>query len=171
MEGTLDIIEKIIEEHKVIGQQALDLEQSANDASALVGLEKSKGDFMPGRFDQKEGLQRLAESLELIDKGLAQHFNREERGLLAAFEKHGDGEMASALHLLLLEHDEFRNRLAHSKKQVAELTGGGLSRHEWEATAHDLRAYVSHTRKLLEAHAGNEQELLGKLRARLLVGK
>ena len=171
MEEALDIIEKIIEEHKVIGQQARDLEQSANDAGVLLELEGAKGGFVPGRFDQKAPLQRLAESLELIDKGLAQHFNREEEGLLAAFEKHGDRELASALRLLLQEHEDLRDRLAHSKKQVAELTGSGLSRHEWEATAHGVRAYVSHTRKLLEAHAGNEQELLGKLRARLLVGK
>jgi len=39
MEEALGIIKKIIEEHKVISQQARDLEQSANDAGVLLELE------------------------------------------------------------------------------------------------------------------------------------
>ena len=171
MEEALALIERIIEEHRVIKKRVQNLERVANDASVLLELEKSKEGFMPGRFDQREGLQKLAASLEIIDKGLKEHFDREEEGLLAAFEKHGERELASALRSLLLEHEGVKNRLAHSKKQVAELAGGGLSRQEWEATAYDMRAHVSHTRKLLEAHAENEQELLRKLRNRLLGGK
>ena len=167
MEEVLALIKKILEEHKLISQRVQILEQVANDARALLELERAKEDFMPGRFDQRQGLQKLAESLEIIDKGLQAHFNREETALLAAFEKHGDRELASALRSLLLEHEDLRNRLAHSKKHVAELTGGGLSHQVWEASAHDMRAHISHTRKLLEAHAEIEQELLRKLREQL----
>lgn len=167
MEEAIAIIEKIIEEHKAIKQNFQTLEQVANDASALLVLEETKEDFMPGRFNQRPGLQRLAESLEVIDKGLQAHFDREETALLAVFDKHGDEELASSLRSLLLEHEDLRNRFAHSKKHVAELSGGGLSRHLWEASAHDMRAYISHTRKLLEAHAEIEQELLHELQYRL----
>ena len=167
MEEALAVIEKIIEEHKVIKQRFQTAEQVANDASALLELEETKEDFMPGRFNQRQGLQKLAESLEVIDKGLQEHFDREETALLAAFEKHGAKELASALHSLLLEHEDLRNRLTQSKEHVAELTSGGLSRNVWEASAYDMRAYISHTRKLLEAHAEIEQELLHKLRNQL----
>ena len=167
MEEALALIEKIIEEHKIIMQRVQTLERVANDAEAMIGFEKARDAFMPGRFEQKLGLQELQESLETIDKGLREHFKREETGLLTAFERHGNKEMASALHSLLLEHEDLKDRLAHSKKNVAELIGGGLSRHLWEASAHDMRAHISHTRKLLEAHAEIEQELLHKLRARL----
>lgn len=167
MEEALSVVERIIEEHKVIKQNFQTLERVANDASALLELEETKEDFMPGRFNPRQGLQRLAESLEVIEKGLQAHFNREETALLAVFDKHGDEELASSLRSLLLEHEDLRNRFTHSKKHVAELVGGGLSRHLWEASAHDMRAYISHTRKLLEAHAEIEQELLNRLRSLL----
>jgi len=167
MEEALALIEKIIEEHKMIKQGAQNLEQAANDAEAIADLEKAKDAFMPGRLGQGGGLRKLQEMLETIDKGLQAHFDREETGLVAAFEKHGSKELVSALRSLLLEHEDLRNRLAHSKEHIAELITGGLSRHLWEASAHDMRAHISHTRKLLEAHAEIEQELLHKLRAQL----
>jgi len=168
MEEALALIEEIIEEHKSIMQGAQTLEQVASDAEAMVGLEKAKETFMPGRFEQEQGLKKLQASLEAIDQGLRAHFNREETGLLVVFEKHGNKELASALRSLLLEHEDLRNRLAHSKKHVAELVSGGLSRHLWEASAHDMRAHISHTRKLLEAHAEIEQELFHRLRTELM---
>ena len=168
MEEALVLIEKVIEEHKSIMQGVRTLEQAASDAEAIVDLEKAKEAFMPGRFEQEKGLQKLQESLEAIDRGLRAHFDREETGLMDVFEKHGNKELASALRSLLLEHEDLRNRLAHSKKHVAELVSGGLSRHLWEASAHDMRAHISHTRKLLEAHAEIEQELFHKLRTELM---
>ena len=168
MEEALALIEEIIEEHKSIMQGAQTLEQTASDAEAMVGLEKAKETFMPGRFEQEQGLKKLQASLEAIDQGLRAHFNREETGLLDVFEKHGNKELASALRSLLLEHEDLRNRLAHSKKHVAELVSGGLSRQVWEASAHDMRAHISHTRKLLEAHAEIEQELFHRLRTELM---
>ena len=167
MEEVLALIEEILAEHRLIMQRVQTLEQVANDAEAILGLEKAKNVFMPGRFEQKQGLQKLREILETIDKGIQAHFSREETGLLAAFEKHGDKELVSALRSLLLEHADLRDRLAHTKRHVAELTVGGLSRHLWEASAHDMRAHISHTRKLLEAHAEIEQELLHQLRDEL----
>ena len=168
MEEALVLIEKVIEEHKSIMQGVQTLEQAASDAEAIVDLEKAKETFMPGRFEQEKGLQKLQESLEAIDRGLRAHFDREETGLMDVFEKHGNKELASALRSLLLEHEDLRNRLAHSKKHIAELVSGGLSRHLWEASAHDMRAHISHTRKLLEAHAEIEQELFHKLRTELI---
>jgi len=168
MENAIALIDQIIEEHKTIMQRVQTLEQVANDAQAIVGLEKAKEAFMPGRLEEKQSLQKLQELLETIDQGLQAHFNREETGLLTAFEKHGDKKLASALRSLLLEHEDLRNRFSHSREHVAELAGGGSSRHMWEASAHDMRAHISHTRKLLEAHAEIEQELLHALRSELM---
>ena len=165
MKRTLALIEQVIEEHKTIFQR---LDQVANDAEALRSFEKAKEVFMPGRLDQKVGLDKLAELVNLADQGLQAHFDREETAVLAAFEEQGDRELASAFHSLLLEHKDLRNRLTHTKNHVSQLTSGELSRSHWEATAHDMRAHISHTRKLLEAHAGVEQELLLSLRRRLL---
>ena len=167
MEEIVALINKLIDEHKVVIEDARALEKVANDASALVELEEARDTFVPGRFDQKQSLQKLEESLEAIDKGLKEHFDREETGLLAAFEKHGDRKLVTTLNSLLLEHEDLRNRLAHAREHVAELVSGGLARHQWEASANDMRAHLSHTRKLLEAHAAIENELFVAMRQHL----
>ena len=170
MEQALAVIEQIIQEHEVISQRFQAAEKVANDAEALAGFDKAKEAFMPGRLAQQPGLQELQASLAKIEKGLHRHFHLEETSLSSVVGKYGDEEIKSDLRSLLLEHKDLRNRLAHSKKHVAELVDGGLSRHLWEASAHDMRAYFSHTRKLLEAHAEIEQELLHELRHKLRKG-
>lgn len=167
MDEIVALIDRLIGEHKVILKDAQSLEQIANDASILMVLEEAKETFVPGRLDQKQSLQKLQESLETIDQGLKAHFNREESGLLAAFEKHGDRKLVTTLNSLLLEHEDLKNRLTHAKDHVAELVSGGLARHQWEASANDMRAHLSHTRKLLEAHAAIENELFVAMRQHL----
>jgi len=167
VEETVALIDKIIEEHRIIAGEFQNLEQAASDTEAIRELEKTREVFMPGRFDQESRLQKLGELLETISLGLDAHFSREETGLLTAFEKYADKELASALHSLLVEHEDIRGRFTHLRKTMAELAGGKLSRHVWEASAHDMRAYVSHTRKLVGVHAENEQKLLQKLRSQL----
>jgi hemerythrin-like domain-containing protein len=168
MEEALALIEKIIEEHKIITQRVRTLEQVANGLEAASALDRAGEGFMPGRSDdQRRGLQNLQESLETTDKGIQAHFNREETALLAAFEKHGGEMLASSLRFLLIEHEELRGRLTRSKKDVAQLTVGGSSREVWEGRAWGVRTYISHTRRLLEAHHRSEQQLLGRLRREL----
>jgi hemerythrin-like domain-containing protein len=171
MKDTLALIEQIIEEHKTIFKRLETLDKVANDAEALRGFERAQESFMPGRFDQQQGLQKLSELVDLVDRGLQAHFDREETALLAAFEEQGDRELASAFNSLLLEHRDLRNRLVHTRGHISQLTSGELSSHHWGATAYDMRAHISHTRKLLEAHAELEQELLASLRRKLLSGK
>ena len=168
-EEVIAMIDRIIEEHKVFIHRVQTLEQVANDAQAMLGLEKAQEAFMPGRLKEKKSLQKMQELLETTDQGLQAHFDREETTLLTAFEKHGGRTLVSALRTLLLEHEGLRNRFAQSKEHVAELIGGGLSRHLWEASAHDMRAHITHTRTLLEAHAQIEQELLHFDRAQKLL--
>ena len=167
MEDDLAIIERIIAEHKVISKRLGNLERVANDAQAMMGFEQAKEVFMPGRLDQKQGLQELVNTLQMIEDGLHRHFHFEETSLPTVVGRYKDEEFNSSMRSILLEHIDLRNRLAHSKKHVAELTEGDMARHRWEASAHDMRAYISHTRKLLEAHAEIEQELLHRLRSRL----
>ncbi len=170
MEEALALIEKIIEEHKIINIRARDLELVANDAALLVGLDQAKQDFIPGQFNQGTGLKKLAESLEKLESGLRMHFEREETALLNAAERYADRNLMSTLHYLLREHDGIKKRLTHSDKEVAELIGGGLSRNVWEANANDMRTHINHTRKLLEIHARDEEKMLAALRKQLKAG-
>ena len=164
MKDILATINQIIKEHEVILQQITELDHVVNDAEALTSIDKAKEVFMPGRLDDNQGLQQLQDLCVRIEEGLNAHFKREEIQLLAAFQDHGDEKLANALRTLLLDHKELRNRLVHEKQCVSDLATRQLSRSIWEATAHDLRAHITHTRKLIEAHAESEQTLLHALR-------
>ena len=168
MGEALALIDKIIEEHKLIAKEIRTVEQTVNDLEAGSKLEGAKEDFLPGKLDdQKRSVQNLQQSLETIAQGIEAHFDREETGLLAAFEEHGGKMLASALRALLTEHEELRNRLAKLRRDMAELTVGSLSREVWEGKAWGVRVYTGSTRQLLDAHAQSEQELLLMLRNRL----
>jgi len=167
MEDALATIERIIAEHKTIRQRFHNLERMVNDAEAMTGFEVAKEAFMPGRLNQKQGLSQLEDTLNTIEDGLQGHFHFEELHLPPVVDRHGDEEIKSSLRSIFLEHVDLRGRLAHSKKHAAELIEGGMARHQWEASAHDMRTYISHTRKLMEAHAEIEQELLHDLRKKL----
>ena len=107
-----------------------------------------------------------------MEEGEGPHyFDREERGLLGAFEQSGKRMFASALHGLLLEHTELRSRLSKAKQEIGELKSSGLSRDVWEGKAWAVRVYITHTRRLLEDHAHAEYALLWKARCELATPK
>lgn len=164
MEDVAALIDKLIEEHKVILGDFRALEQVTNDATAIMSLDKAREAFVPGRFDKGQGLKKIEAQLDLVDKGLRAHFQREETTLLAAFEKYGGRTLVSALRELLLEHESIRERLVGSKRHLDELIAGKVSRYVWEASAHDMCAHIIHSRKLIQTHTENERRLFVKLK-------
>lgn len=168
MDEVFDLIDQIIKEHEQIVPEVQNLERMTDDPEAILALERAKEDFLPVRTNaQEQGLQNLEELLRAIDQRLKVHFDREERGLLTAFEKRGDKMVAAALRVLLLEHEELKNRITKSREEVTELVAGGLSREVWEGKASGIRVYINHTCSLLKAHAQSEQELFQMVRKEL----
>jgi hypothetical protein len=163
----LEIIEKVIQWHKKIREDLHHLDKAANDAEALAVVDKAKELFMPGRLQQHEGLKEFRSSVEATAEGLGRHFDFEEQCLPDLVAGYGDEEIISNWESILLEHKDLRNRLAHAGKHAAELIEENLSRHLWEASAHDMRAYITHTHKLLEAHVRIEEDLLYEIRDRV----
>ena len=162
MEDALSLINKIVEDHKQIMKETQALE---HDLDAALELEKAAGGFEPASLDPaRRSLSSLQDSLDRIDSDLDAHFKREENALLRVLEDHGGRSLASALRSLLVEHQELRDRIAKSKQDVAELALEKASREVWEGKAYGTRVYINHTRKLLEAHARNEHELLETVR-------
>ena len=169
MEVTLALMDAIIKEHKQLREDVETTEHIAGDLGAILELDRATGDFEPATLDRKRrSLESLRQSLEKVDKKLRAHFGREEGALLTAFEDYGGRTFASALRALLGEHQELENRIAKSKQDAAELAVGDSSREVWEGKAYGMRVYISHTRKLLEAHAQSELELLQRLRKELV---
>lgn len=169
MEDILALVDEAIEEHQKIFRCVVDSQTIADDVCASLWLEQAKEHVMPGRLeDQSQGLRKLQDSMDTLEKRLEEHFQREEKALLAAFKRLGNKALASALHALLTEHKEIRHRINRLKKDVAELLSERSSRHIWQGKVWGLRAYMRHTAKLLEAHAESEQELLLQAKEELL---
>lgn len=171
------LIDRLIAEHRVLLQDMDSLVNVVNDAGAILSFNKAREVFMPGRHSVRGDLEKLDELLGNIDTGLRAHFNREETGLHAAFEKSGGTELASAYHSLIKQHDSLRGRLVEhenirknllqSLKELHDPERGSLSRHTWEATAHDIRAYMTQSRKLIQEHTVAEQHVFLDLREKL----
>ena len=162
--NAVELIDQLIAEHKIIDERAGNLEEAASDAALLGELSGARETFVPGRLDQQKGLDRLEEMLRTITPWLYKHFEREETILLGMVRDLDDGRLLSSLNSLLLEHADLRNRMAQIDEHIKELKSGGLGRHRWDASANDMRAHLTHTRKLLAAHAGMENDLFAELR-------
>jgi len=167
MEDALTLIEQLIEEHKTIMERIQSFEQIANDAEALAGFDKAKDTFMPGRLDGKQGLEEFVQLLNTISEGVDAHFIREESNLVYVFQEQGNKEMSEEFHSLILEHEDLRDRLAKTKEEIDKLLNGQLPSQIWQASAQDLRAYVTHMKQLFEIHAGTEQKLFYRLQSEL----
>lgn len=165
MDETISLIDAVIEEHKQLIEGIQASEHVVNDLTATLELDRAADGFEPASLDRSQAsMQDLQRSLDKVDDGLQAHFSREETALLKTFEDHGGRALASALRALLVEHQGLKDRIDKSKQQVAELLSGGMSRSVWEPMAYGLRAHIRHTRRLLEAHAQSEHELLQELR-------
>jgi hypothetical protein len=163
MTNILAIIDKIIEEHKIILADFQSLEKVVNDAGALLAMEMSREAFMPGRLSPREGLQKLDQMRDKVTTGLEAHFIREETALLEALQEYGHADLIAALKNLLNAHLEIRSELDILKDQVGELLPEKLSRSLWESKGYDIRARINQLHKTMAAHAADEQLLLHKV--------
>jgi hypothetical protein len=164
MQDIIAIIDKIIEEHKIILAQAVQLENITNDAGAMMAMAKSKEVFVPGRYDQSNTLKIFEILRNKTQEGLYAHFNREETALLDAILEFGNQTFITGLKKLLAEHKNFRDNLESLKIEIDELLNGELSRAMWETKAYDIRAHISEMHTNLEQHAQNEKQLLNEIR-------
>jgi hemerythrin-like domain-containing protein len=167
MKDALELIDQLIEEHKIVGEKAGALENAINDANMLSDLKQARDTFVPGDATRREGLQTLNNMLAAIEMWLDKHFSREETVLQPAVAQYGDESLNAALKSLLFEHSDLRDRMLHARKRVDELLGSSLDETRREAAARDLRVHINHSRKLLETHAARENHLLTEFRRHL----
>jgi len=167
MEDPVALIDQLIKEHKVMNERVETIDKVANDASLLGDLEAARDTFVPGRFDQRQSLEKLEEMVVNIAEWVNAHFNREETSLRTIVERREEAKVVAALDSLLAQHNDLRARLGHAGKHVAELMGSAMARHQWEASANDMRAHIHHTRTMLEDHASTENKLFAQLRRHL----
>ena len=168
MQDTIILIDKLIDDHTQILQHLKESERIVHDVSAVDKLEISGVNIEPGRLGNKmRSIEELKNNLEIIDKGLELHFEREEKALLTALKNHQDKISVSILSVLLDEHGQIKKRIVRELEYVNELLTEELSREVWEGKAYALRSHVSHTARLIGAHAASEHELLQTVRKKI----
>lgn len=168
MVNILELIDTLIAEHESGNEKTASLQEVANLAVILKGIDSAQARFSPGRLDQQKELIRLELLMQSIIVFLKRHFEHEETVLLQAVEEICDREMMESFLLLLNEHDYLKTRIRRVSELIQELQTGSLTYQHWNSSANDMKAYLSHTRKLLAIHAESETELFLKLKQRII---
>ena len=167
MNETLQLIDQLIAEHKVINERTASLSKVANDARLLKELKTARDTFVQGQPNPSQNLQKLWDMLGDVEPFLKGHFSREETILLPAVKKLNNEKLADALETRLFEHTDLRDRIAHSKQRVYELLTGKVAANLWGSTYTDIQSYLTQTWKLLGTHAANENRFFNDLRKQL----
>ena len=163
----LDLIDALIAEHKSGNAKTASLQKAANYALILESMDSARVCFGPGRLNPELELANLKTLIKSIIIFLDHHFQHEETLMLQAVEEYCDQETVNAFTLLLREHDYLKTRISRVLELIQELNSGKLTNQHWNSSANDLKAYLSHTRKLLEEHSDRETKLFLTLREHL----
>ncbi len=168
MEEVRSLIDQVIMEHQQIISSTQISTRKANDVAILLKLQGPAEDFVSaGTNELRRKLRNLRRALKKVEQLLQGHFDREETLISKAFGKHRTVTFASALSVLLDDHEQLRKRITRSREWADELVTGTLSSEAWETKAYVMRSYLTHTLKLLKAHAETEEGLLKALRKEL----
>jgi hemerythrin-like domain-containing protein len=167
-EHAIELLDKLIYEHSSGNVRTAELQQLADEALLLNDFVEAQDAFVPGRLDKGKGLDNLQEMMQSIMLFLGNHFDREENVLLEVIEGVADSELLRSFNDLISEHEYLRTRVKRVNELIMDLKKGGLTKQHWDSSAHDLRAYLRHTRKLLELHSASETALFLKIREHLM---
>jgi iron-sulfur cluster repair protein YtfE (RIC family) len=170
MDETRRLIDQLIAEHKTVSEKTGSLEKAVNDVKLLSSLKEVGSTFVRGDIPGETDLKDLAQTINTITSWLYAHFDREENVLRPAVIKYGNNKFVQSLDSIMFEHSDLRDRMAQARLHIDELLAGGLDPVRHDAAVRDLRVHISHSRKLLETHAAQENHFLTEFRRYLKKG-
>ena len=157
MPDNLAIINKVIEEHRVIRGHIKLVGDRLADREELTSLEKARVDLTPGRLkDLSEELGKLQQALSLAGEGLKNHFSFEEEALPPLL-----GELL--MQGFVLEHQIIQSEVQKAKSVVASTNLEGLNREELLSQESHLQHIVRGICQVVEGHATKEEAILGMI--------
>jgi hypothetical protein len=161
MPDELEIITRIINEHRTIRDHLKLTGDAVTDQEALASLQESRAAFIPGRSEAvAETHLKLQQALSSLEEGLNNHFAFEETALPPLL-----GEKLTRA--LILEHRQINEAIQNTKNTVANTTLTGLERDvrlEQEARIHGI---IDGVRTMVENHALREEAVLEMLKRAL----
>ena len=161
MSDELDIINRVIEEHRKFRQYLKLAGDSVTDREAIASLQKARTDWVPGRLEiLAEKQKKIQQTVNALDEGLMHHFNYEEKHLPPIL-----GELLTQT--LLSEHREIRKGLDDVKNVVSETKLEGLDREQCLIEESRMHDFINNLGQAIEEHAHREEIILDMLQRAL----
>lgn len=161
MENYLEVIRRLVEQHRTIRSQVRLAGQSVSDLEAMSNIQKEYQGWVLSPTDNLiEAQKKLHEAMSALQAGLNSHFGYEERTLPPLF---GDVLMEA----LLIEHRELRRGLEQAGSVLVNLKLEGLSREELLARRSRMRQVMDELYQRIEEHAGKEEKIFSMIQRAL----
>jgi hypothetical protein len=159
MADSLEILSKIIEEHRLIQDNITHVSEKANDVNAQVLLDWERTDLAvsgPDSLDSKVDI--LKKSVAAMQVNLGRHFGYEEQYLPAVLGP-------ELMHILLSDHTAIRAALLRAAAELNSFKSEGVDPKELLEKKMELIAVISDLTDLIKEHALKEDTILrGKKR-------
>lgn len=158
MVDELEIINRVIAEHQIIMLNIKGVRSSMADLDALFSLQKAQSGWAQTSVDKLIDQKRLLwDALNLVQKGLNNHFFWEEKALPPLF-----GE--AFIKALIFEHVEIRQQIEQAILMVIESNLERLSQKDLLDKKSRLQAATADVSQMIEQHANLEEQMLRMLR-------
>jgi hypothetical protein len=163
MVDALGIINKELEDHRLISENIADVNNKANDINAKVLLDWKIDDLAYSNINAEVlyiKIEGLRESIYSLRKNLSQHFILEEINLPTVLG-------TTLVNDLKTDHDEILVSLDKTGQKLELFNPDGISKKELRENAIEIINVVGDLSKLIEAHALKEDTLLRRKKKEL----
>lgn len=159
MADALEIINKTIEEHRLIHENITTVSDKANDVNAQVLLDWERSDLAVSGIDSINAkAEILKKSVSSLQVNLGRHFGYEELYLPPVLGP-------ELMNVLLVDHTAIRATLEKAGRQLVEFKVGESDAKDLLEKKMDLIATISEVTDLIKEHALKEDTILrGKKR-------
>ena len=161
MSDMLKVIERVIQEHRIIRANLKHTGESVTDIEALFMLNKESARWSQSSVKELEDKQgQLLKGISALEKGLKHHFTFEEEALPPLL---GDVLMKTILH----EHVEITGLIDKAEASLQDAALGGLNQQELLAKKTGIEANIYNITELVEGHSKHEEIILDMIKKAL----
>ncbi len=154
MPDNLAIIRHIIEEHQTIRRHIKLVGDATSDKEALAVLEKTHADLIPGQLEvMSEKLNKLQQTMSLLDEGLKNHFAFEEKALPPLL-----GELV--MQGLVIQHREVLTEIDRDRATLQGIKLDKLNREALLSEDSGMQQIVNSVYVRVEKHTNDEEVIL-----------
>jgi succinylglutamate desuccinylase len=154
MSEELEIVNKVMDEHRNIRTHVKLVGDTVSDPEGLLKLEQARPDWMLGSPEQlSEKQTTLEQTLNYLYDGLQNHFAIEEKWLPKVL-----GNLV--MDALMLEHVEIKSTIDGIRSSLRGSRIEDMSHEQKLSFKWTMQQRIEEMRNALEAHAGKEEVIL-----------